>query len=109
MKNKKSGIEIVNGISRLNIDGGEISENGEHGINLNGSISEFRIYPLSIRYNGGDGIRINASLSKGLIKGISITKNNNGINKTESGNVGDAIINENFVYGNTVTDNNSVD
>lgn len=109
LKNKKSGIEIVNGISRLNIDGGEISENGEHGINLNGSISEFRIYPLSIRYNGGDGIRINASLSKGLIKGISITKNNNGINKTESGNVGDAIINENFVYGNTVTDNNSVD
>lgn len=109
LKNKKSGIEIVNGISRLNIDGGEISENGEHGINLNGSISEFRIYPLSIRYNGGDGIRINASLSKGLIKGISITKNNNGINKTESGNVGDTIINENFVYGNTTSDSNMVE
>lgn len=109
LKNKKSGIEIVNGISRLNIDGGEISENGEHGINLNGNISEFRITPLSVRYNGGDGIRINASLSKGLIKGISITKNNNGINKTENGNIGDAIISENFVYGNTISDSNIVE
>lgn len=107
--NLKSGIEVVNGITGLNIDGGELSENGEHGINLNGNILNFRISPMLIKSNKGDGIRINASLNKGFIKGISITKNNNGINKTESSNVGDAIINENFVYGNTVTDNNSVD
>lgn len=106
INNLKSGIEVVNGITGLNISGGEISGNGEHGIDLNGNISNFKISPTLIQYNTADGIRINASLSKGLIKGISITKNNNGINKTDNGSIGDSIINENFVYSNTSLDSN---
>lgn len=107
--NLKSGIEIANGVKNLGIIGGEISENGEHGIYLNGNISNFHISPMLIKSNVGDGIHINGTLSKGFIKNISITGNNNGINKTESGNLGDAIISENFVYNNTISDDNIAD
>lgn len=109
IKNLKSGIEIVNGITGMNIDGGEISENGEHGIDINGNISNFRISPTLIKSNIEDGIRINGQLNKGFIKNISITGNKNGINKTEIGNLGDAIIDENFVYSNTTSDSNIVE
>lgn len=107
--NLKSGIEIANGVKNLGIIGGEISENGEHGIDLNGNVSNFHMSPMLIKSNVGDGIHINGTLSKGFIKNILITGNNNGINKTESGNLGDTIISENFVYNNTISDNNITD
>lgn len=104
--NKKSGFEVAAGAQNVNVTGGEFSENGEHGIDLNGNVSNFHISPMLIKSNVGDGIHINGTLSKGFIKNISITGNNNGINKTESGNLEDAIISENFVYSNTTSDSN---
>lgn len=104
--NLKSGIEVVNGITGLNISGGEFSENGEHGIDLNGNVTNFRISPTLIKSNSADGIRINGTLSKGFIKNISITANDKGIEKTATGDVGDCIIDENFVYNNTTEDSN---
>lgn len=104
--NLKSGIEIAGGITALNVQGGEIRNNGEHGINIKGNVSIFRIQPLLVKGNAGNGIHIDGSLSKGFIKNISITGNKNGIFKTETANLGDAIIGENFVYDNTETDDN---
>lgn len=104
--NLKSGIEIAEGITALHIQGGEILNNGEHGINIKGNVSIFRIQPLLIKGNAGDGIHIDGSLSKGFIKSISITGNKNGIFKTETANLGDCLIEENFVYDNTESGDN---
>ena len=103
--NLKSGIEIVNGISNINIDGGEISENKENGINLNGNITSFRISPTTIANNVKSGIRLNSNLLHGLITGINIYNNDIGIEKIETANMNDSIVKDNFVYNNTTRNN----
>lgn len=102
--NLKSGIEITNGVKRINIDGGEISGNGENGININGEVNSFRISPLCIKDNTNSGIRINGSILNGFIINSIISGNDIGIEKTGSGNINNSVVKDNFIFGNTTRD-----